>query len=43
MLLCPKCGKATRVGHKKVEIEREDGSKKLKTVRTCKRCQADID
>ena len=29
MLVCPKCGKATRVGHKTV-----DG----KNVRTCKKC-----
>ena len=33
MILCPKCGKATRVGHK---IE---GDKK---VRICKHCGAEI-
>ena len=33
MLVCPKCGKATRVGHKVV-----DGKK----VRTCKKCGAEI-
>ncbi|MDD3335813.1 MAG: 50S ribosomal protein L24 [Eubacteriales bacterium] len=43
MLICPKCGKATRIGHRKVETVREDGSKKIKTVRVCKRCNADID
>ena len=43
MLICPKCGKATRVGHRIVEVEREDGSKKNKNVRVCKRCKADID
>ncbi len=45
MLICPKCGKATRVGHKKVEVETENGEKKLKTVRVCKRtgCGAEID
>ena len=43
MLICPKCGKATRVGHRKVEVAREDGSKKMNTVRVCKRCNADID
>ena len=32
-LVCPKCGKATRVGHKVV-----DGKK----VRTCKKCGAEI-
>ena len=40
---CPKCGKATRVAHRKEEITREDGTKKTKTVRVCKRCKADID
>lgn len=34
MLKCPKCGKATRVGHK------INGDKK---VRVCKKCGADID
>ena len=43
MLVCPKCGKATRVSRKKVEVTREDGTKKLNTVRVCKRCGADID
>ena len=33
MLVCPKCGKATRVGHKIV-----DGKK----VRVCKKCGAEI-
>ena len=41
MLICPKCGKATRVAHRKEEITREDGTKKTKTVRVC--CKADID
>ena len=43
MLSCPKCGKATRVAHRVTEVEREDGSKKKKIVRVCKRCKADID
>ena len=34
MLVCPKCDKATRVAHKRV-----DGKK----VRVCKKCGADID
>ena len=34
MLVCPKCGKATRVNNKRV-----DGKK----VRVCKKCGADID
>jgi large subunit ribosomal protein L24 len=33
MLVCPKCGKATRVGHKSI------GEKK---VRVCKKCGAEI-
>ena len=35
LLVCPKCGKATRNAH----IEREDGTK----ARMCKKCGADID
>lgn len=34
MLVCPKCGKPTRVN-----VKREDGKK----VRVCKKCGADID
>jgi len=36
-LVCPKCGKATRVGHKTVEV---DG--KTKNVRICKKCGAEL-
>ena len=43
MLICPKCGKATRVAHRHEEITKEDGSKKNKAIRVCKRCKADID
>jgi len=43
MLVCPKCGKATRVARRKEEVVREDGSKKTNTIRVCKRCNADID
>jgi large subunit ribosomal protein L24 len=35
MLLCPKCGKATRVGHR----IHADGSRS----RVCKRCHEDMD
>ena len=35
MLVCPGCGKPTRVGHRK----REDGT----LVRVCKKCDVDID
>lgn len=37
MLVCPKCDKPTRVGHKKVEVKG-----KLKSVRVCKKCGAEI-
>ena len=43
MLICPKCGKATRVAHRVEEVTREDGSKKTNSIRVCKRCKADID
>lgn len=37
MLVCPKCDKPTRVGHKAIEV----GGKK-KNVRVCKKCSAEI-
>ncbi len=43
MLVCPKCGKATRLAHRIDVVTREDGSKKNKNIRVCKRCKADID
>lgn len=43
MLVCPKCGKATRVGHKAVETETDKGTAKVKNVRVCKRCGAQIE
>jgi len=43
MVICPKCGKGTRVSHRIMEVTRDDGTKKMKSVRVCKRCQADID
>ena len=43
MLICPKCGKAIRVGHKKVEVTGKDGKTKLKSVRVCNKCGAQID
>lgn len=33
-VVCPSCGKPTRIAHKKVK----DENGKLRTVRTCKRC-----
>ena len=38
MLVCPKCGKATRAAHTLVE---KNG--KTKSVRICKKCKAQID
>ena len=43
MLVCPKCGKATRVGRKEVEVETDKGTKKMTRVRVCKRCGAEIE
>ena len=43
MLVCPKCGKPTRVGRREVAIEDENGNKKVKRVRVCKKCKQDID
>jgi large subunit ribosomal protein L24 len=42
MLVCPKCSKPTRVGHKIKEVE-ISGVKKNKSVRVCKRCGKEID
>jgi len=39
MLVCPACGKATRVAHKFVEVE----GQKPQKVRSCKKCGATID
>ena len=41
MVVCPKCGKPTRVAHKKVE-KTVSGEKKLKSVRVCKHCGAEL-
>ena len=43
MLICPKCGKATRVAHKAVTVENDKGEKFQKNVRVCKRCNAEIE
>lgn len=44
MLVCPKCGKGTRVARKVVVVE-ENGVKKRKIIRVCKQkgCGAGID
>lgn len=41
MLVCPKCGKPTRAGRKRVEVEGQ--AKSTRVIRVCKRCSADID
>ena len=43
MLVCPKCGKAARVSHKVTMVDTENGGKKRKMIRVCKKCQAEID
>lgn len=40
MLVCPKCDRPTRVGHKFLE---SSGTKRGAKVRVCKKCQATID
>ena len=41
-LVCPKCNEATRVAHKLQETE-ENGKKKMKSIRVCKKCGKPID
>ncbi len=50
VLLCPKCGKATRVGYKYIEgkkssagTEEEKIKTKKKKIRVCKKCKQVID
>ena len=43
MLVCPKCGKATRVAHKVTTVETDAGKEKRQMIRVCKKCGADID
>ena len=43
MVICPKCGKAIRVGHKVVEVTGKDGKTTKKNVRVCNKCGAQID
>ena len=42
MLVCPKCDRPTRVGHKNLEVMKND-VKQNKKVRVCKKCQQVID
>ena len=39
-LVCPKCGKPTRVAHKRVEKD-ISGKKKMVSIRVCKKCGAE--
>jgi large subunit ribosomal protein L24 len=43
MLVCPKCGKATRVSHKVTREQNDDGKMQRKMIRVCKKCGAEID
>lgn len=43
MVICPKCGKATRIAHKAVEMTGKDGKTAIKSVRICKKCGEQID
>ena len=43
MVICPKCGKATRIAHKAVEVTGKDGKTAVRSVRACKKCGAQID
>ena len=38
-VVCPSCGKATRIGHRRSEV---DPNGKTHSVRVCKRCNGDI-
>ena len=42
MLICPKCGKAVRIGHKIEEVTGKDGKTRKKNVRVCRKCGAEI-
>ncbi len=42
MLVCPKCNAATRIGIRSEEYERAGGQKKIRRIRVCKKCGADI-
>ena len=43
MLVCPKCGKATRVAHKVTTVTVDNGKQQRKMIRVCKKCQAELD
>ena len=43
MLVCPKCGKATRVSHKVEKVVGDNGKASRSMIRICKKCGAEID
>ena len=43
MLVCPKCGKATRVAHRIDKVQDDSGKMNRKMIRVCKKCGAEID
>ena len=43
MLVCPKCGKATRVSHKVTREQNDNGKMQRKMIRVCKKSGAEID
>jgi len=43
MLICPKCGKATRVAHRIDRVQDDNGKMNRKMIRVCKKCGAEID
>ncbi|HOY11296.1 MAG TPA: 50S ribosomal protein L24 [Candidatus Paceibacterota bacterium] len=42
ILICPKCGQATRVSYQKINNQNETAKKKTIKQRICKKCQAVI-
>lgn len=42
MIICPKCGKATRVGHELLQVQEGDSTGRQK-VRVCKQCHQQIE
>ena len=43
MMVCPKCGKATRLAHKVTTVANDAGKQTRKMIRVCKKCNAEID
>ena len=43
MLVCPKCGKATRVNRKAERVVGDNGKSTRSLIRICKKCGAEID